>query len=813
MSITTAAQVAAEIDAFEAELARFQSGELAPERFRAFRLTHGVYGQRQPGFHMLRVKLPAGVVAGRQLARLADVAERLGGGTAHLTTRQDVQIHYVKLEDVARAMRLLAEAGLSTREACGNSVRNVTACPVAGYVADEMFDVRPYALGTWAFLVRNPFCQQLARKLKIAFSACPEDCAATAIHDIGAVGRIERAGGRLRYGFRLLVGGGLGSTPFVAQTLEEFVPVADLLPTIKAILKVTSAHGNRRNKGRARLKFVVHKVGIETFRDLVASEKATLTPQERAEADLRRFVADRFAATLAAHLLGRPAPVAAVAAAPSRGTVPEGAGPAPGPWAGARGGAAPSGPWAVGVSPLKSGCAAAPAYSISAAGRPAAQSNVPGAGAGFDQAFDRWRRRCVRPHRDPRRAVVTVVVPLGDLPAPTLRAAAELVSLHADDQARVGIDQNLVLPNVPLASLPALHEALRACGLDEATAGTALDVTCCPGADTCGLGITSSKGLTRAIRGHLLSIARAAGPAAAASEQEPEPLEGLRGVTIKVSGCPNSCGQHHVASIGLHGVVRRIGSRQAPAYQLHLGGSVGPGRARIGRATWKVAAKRAPGAVAALLDLYREGRTAAESFPDFVERVPAATLEEVLRPFLDAGTAQDAGAGAAGTADDPEGLFTDWGQDKPYSTDERGAGECAGAGVDLSTHPFDEYEAELLQASLFMKRGLWADAAANLNRSQYTLARALLKALGRAPESDYECACELKAHVIDRGLGVEGWESYHGAIERLLRSRSPEPAEVESVYDAGRSLLKESQSTHARLSGLTGSGVSPDIPA
>src|SRR2546425_503753 len=149
---------------------------------------------------------------------------------AHLTTRQDVQFHYIRLDRVPQVMRQLADAGLTTREACGNSVRNVTACPLSGFLAEELFNVQPYALATYAFLVRNPFCQQMARKFKIAFSACPEDCAATAIHDIGAVGRVIAPGsgpaGReeTRYGFKVLVGGGLGSTPFTAQVLSEFVP-------------------------------------------------------------------------------------------------------------------------------------------------------------------------------------------------------------------------------------------------------------------------------------------------------------------------------------------------------------------------------------------------------------------------------------------------------------------------------------------------------------------------------------------------------------------------------------------------------------
>src|SRR3989454_6438465 len=303
-----------EIENFEAETARFLAGELSPERYRAFRLAQGIYGQRQPGVQMVRVKIPSGALSGRQLHRLADISERYSTGVCHLTTRQDMQFHFVQLADVPQVMRLLAEAGLTTREACGNSVRNVTACPLTGFIAEELFDVQPYAIAAFAFLVRNPFCQQLARKFKIAFSSCPEDCAATAIHDIGAVGRVIAPGsgpaGReeTRYGFKVLVGGGLGSTPFTAQVLSEFVPVGDLLPTIKAILKVFSDLGNRKNKMKARIKFVVHRLGIEDFRSRVAAALAELTEAERQEAAVPLYVPERFARLGEGYLAGGPSP-------------------------------------------------------------------------------------------------------------------------------------------------------------------------------------------------------------------------------------------------------------------------------------------------------------------------------------------------------------------------------------------------------------------------------------------------------------------------------------------------------------------------
>ncbi len=734
--------IAAEIDNFETEAGRFLRGELGEERFRSFRLAHGIYGQRQPGVQMVRVKIPAGSVSGRQLSRMADIAERFGNGMSHLTTRQDVQFHFVKMADVPRVMRSLAEVGLTTREACGNSVRNVTACPLAGFIADEQFDVRPYALGTYAYLTRNPFCQQLARKFKIALSACPEDCAATAIHDIGLLGRVERGEGRVRYGFKVVVGGGLGATPFTAQVLDHFVPVGELLITLKAILKVAADHGNRRSKAKARLKFVVHRAGIEAFKEMVAEAKAGLAAPEWREADVRRYVPETFAPVVAWHWGGRP--------------------------------------------PLRRN-----GHDESARPEPEGRA---GDGLVEDESFALWRSCSVRAHKDPARAVVTVMVPLGDLESHRLRALGDLVSRFGGDGgdgARIAINQNLVLPDVKREDLRALYEGLRGCGLAEIGAGTALDVTCCPGADTCNLGITSSKGMARAIRAELASLT-----GGGAGQ-----LADLKDLTIKISGCPNSCGQHHIAAIGLHGVAKRVGARQVPAYQLHLGGKVGNGEARIGRAAYKLAARKVPRAVAALLDLHRRLKTSGESFSDFIARVPQASIDAALEPLL-----------AQRDHDAPEELYVDWGQSAPYTTDDLGTGECAGAGTDVADGPFDNYEAELLQACLFMQRGQWADALANFNRSQYTLARVLLKEVGKFPESDYECVCELRARIIDRGHSSDLWNELHEEIGTLLRTRTPDPRAIEAVHGRALDLLAESRKVFLRLAQLRTDQTPAEIP-
>jgi sulfite reductase (ferredoxin) len=262
-----------EIDAFSGSLRRWQRGRVPDAVFLEHRLRHGVYGQRQDGVHMMRSKLPLGLISAAQLRAMADVTEHFGGGVAHLTTRQDIQVHFVALQNTPDFMRGLADANATTREACGNVVRNVTASPVSGAWPDEAFDITPYGMALTRFLLRHPDGQDLGRKFKIHLSNTEDpQFNLAAIHDLGAVARL-RNGVR---GFRLLVGGGLGAVPHQAQELADFVPVSELLPTALALLQVFAELGERRNRARARLKFVVSRMGIEAFRAVVAERRVGL---------------------------------------------------------------------------------------------------------------------------------------------------------------------------------------------------------------------------------------------------------------------------------------------------------------------------------------------------------------------------------------------------------------------------------------------------------------------------------------------------------------------------------------------------------
>src|SRR6202171_993383 len=276
--------IEAEIVRFEERIRELQSGAITPEQFRPFRLKHGTYGQRQPGFQMLRIKIAAGVLTPAQLRVLAVIADEYSTGRGHLTTRENVQFHFVKLENVGAAMRLLADAGLTTREACGNTVRNVTACPVAGICPGEAFDVTPYALGVSRYLLRHPDFHDLPRKFKIAFSGCENDgdCAVAGIHDVGLIAQVRGSNGTSHRGFKVLVGGGLGSLPTEAAVLTDFLPEEELLPTIEAVLRVFTETGKRKKQLLARLEFVLRAKGIEELCRLVAEKrKVSQAPAEK----------------------------------------------------------------------------------------------------------------------------------------------------------------------------------------------------------------------------------------------------------------------------------------------------------------------------------------------------------------------------------------------------------------------------------------------------------------------------------------------------------------------------------------------------
>ncbi|HEX4457372.1 MAG TPA: nitrite/sulfite reductase [Polyangia bacterium] len=570
----------ADIDDFVAHLGKYERGEMTADEFKVFRLGRGTYGQRQPNVNMLRIKVPQGAMSAAQLARVADVTDEFSRGFGHVTTRQNIQLHFVELQRAPAAMRRLDEVGLTTKEACGNTVRNVTACALAGVCGDLAFDVTPYGRAVTRYFLRNPIAQALPRKFKIALSGCDDDCAQGAINDVALFAKIEDG---VR-GFEVRVGGGLSTSPENAHGLEAFVPADRVLPVIEAVLRVFDRMGNRQNKSRARLKYVIRKIGMDGFRTEYATELAKIDADGRGRVAID--VSDPSDAAEPDAVLRSRAPV--------RQTAPE-------------------------------------------------------------DGFGEFLRTNCRKQSQPGYYAVLARLERGDMTSAQMRGAARLARLFSDGTLRLTNEQNVLFRFVSEASLSSLHAELVGLGLGRPGARTIRDVTSCPGADTCNLAVTRSRELTTAVEAALDATTGATAAAVRAAEA----------LDIKISGCPNSCGQHHIAAFGFHGTMRRMGNATVPEYQLHLGGGIDRQGATFGRQIVKVPARRVPATVVRMLELFAREKTEGETARAYFRRVEPDALKRALADLieLDATTAK------------PED-WLDHGDEKPFIV-AIGQGECA----------------------------------------------------------------------------------------------------------------------------------------
>ncbi len=566
-----------ELDDFEKEVKRFQAGEWNENDFLAFRLRQGVYGQRQPDVHMIRVKIPFGGLTADQLDVLGDVSEEFVPlKKGHATTRECIQFHHVPLLDAAELLRRIAGEGLTTREACGNTVRNVTGCAMAGVCGDEPFDVTPYAAAYSRYFVRHPYTQAMPRKIKTAFSGCEGDCAITAIHDVGFIPKIEDG----KHGFKMVTGGSTSIMPRVAPTLYEFVPVEEYLRRTEAVIRVFHQSDElRRNRSKARIKFLIDRIGIDEFRGLVEEELKESWAQRSFDPTPLLFLDDE---------------------------------------------------------------------SVNA---PALDGDF--APASDSPEYREWLDSNVTPQKQDGYMAVAVRLPLGDIQAEQFHALAAVSRRYAGARARLTAQQNVTLRWVPEKALPEVWEQLKEMGFGQSGAHEIGDVVSCPGTDSCKLGITASMGLAQAIIETIDAI------------DTSDPL--IKKMRIKMSGCPNGCGHHHVADIGFHGAAAKGPGGQVPAYDMFVGGNYRDADTRFGqRVKVKVPAKRVPEALTSVLDFYKAQRNDGEEFKDFVTRVGPEAFEPVLQEFSEVPSLNR----------DTLVYYMDWNKTIKYVL-ERGEGECA----------------------------------------------------------------------------------------------------------------------------------------
>jgi sulfite reductase (ferredoxin) len=710
-----------EIDIFETEVLLRKQGKLEERLFAETRLRRGAYGQRYdngqrsdgakvqemkypsgdltkgpmtmwdaPG--MQRIKVPGGGLTVEQMETVADLAEEYSDGIAHVTTRQDFQLHYVHIEDTPAIMRRLAAVGITTREACGNSVRNITACPYAGVCRDEVFDVTPYAQAMFRFLLGHPDVQNFGRKFKPAFSGCSQHaCALTNLHDIGfiAVKRVED--GVEKRGFATFVGGGLGAVPYNAKLLAEFIPVEEMMPITQAVSRVFARLGEKRNRSRARIKFLVQDLGIEKFRELVLEERKTL-PYDPRWTDLINGAEDFAEAPL----------------------------------------------------------------------RPAGEE--PDSDA---QGFDRWRRTNVRPQKQNGYVVATVALPLGDITANQLRSLANIVSRYTQGTVRSTVEQNFVIRWVSLRDLPDVYGELKAIGLGDPGAGAIVDIVTCPGTDTCKLGISSSRGLAAELRKRLTEK----------QFQFDQPVENLH---IKISGCFNSCGQHHVADLGFYGVSRKMGGFAVPHFQVVLGGEWEHNGGSYGLPVIAIPSKNIPEVVSRLTEKYVTSRSKGETFKDFAKRTGKVQLKAML---------EDLAKPPANPLD--RSLFSDWNDPREYTLGDMGTGECAGEVITAVEFDLGAAEREVFEAQLALDSGKADQAGKTAYLSMVHGAKALVKLVNpNISEDADQIIAEFKTRYFDT---QKFWDPFAGGKFANYLFDAHHKSNQTYTEDSSRYLIDEAQ--------------------
>ncbi|HKO25863.1 MAG TPA: nitrite/sulfite reductase [Solirubrobacteraceae bacterium] len=571
-----------EFDDFDTESTRYLTGELDGETFTKFRLKQGVYGQRQPDVQMVRVKLPLGGISPEQLEAFADGIEKyVPLRKGHITTRQNIQMHHVPLPDAAALIRELGDAGLSSREGCGNTMRNVTGDPRAGTLEGELFDITPYAGAYVRYFVRHPTTQNMPRKFKTAFASTAGDNTIAKIHDLAFLPKINEDGIR---GAAVLVGGGTSIMPRLAPTLYEFVELdnGDYLKVAEAVVRIFDrTDWLRPNRARARIKVLIDKIGIDEFRTMVEEELNGDWVEER------DFSIDRilFEHDEEANAPGKPQTFA-----------------------------------------------------------------TPN---GDNREFMHFVQTNVQRQRQPGFSTVEVKVTRGDLTPDQMRGLANIMREYTGGAARTTVHQNLILRWVRDESVYDVWRALGELDLNDAGADEITDVVSCPGTDSCKLGITSSMGLNQAIQDQLVQM---------------KIDDGLtRRIHIKMSGCPNGCGQHHIANIGFYGASIKVGGHTIPAYIPHVGGAYEGGDVRYGqRLKARLPAKRVPEAVQRWVRFYESERRDGEEFNAFVDRVGPQEFEAQVKDLTM----------PIEFSLENMNYFIDWTKSSPFEVI-RGEGECA----------------------------------------------------------------------------------------------------------------------------------------
>jgi sulfite reductase (ferredoxin) len=667
--------VALDIIDLEKKIRLFRDGKIDSEKFRSLRLARGIYGQRQEGVQMIRIKLPFGRISTKQLRRIADISDEYGSSTLHATTRQDIQIHYVSLDRTPELWAKLEKDEITTREACGNTVRNITASATAGVDPKEAFDVSPYAHEMFAYFLRNPVCQEMGRKFKISFSSSDEDTAYAFIHDLGYIPRIQDG----RRGFRVVAGGGLGANPTLAQVVYEFLEEDQIIPFTESVLRVFDRYGERNRRMKARMKFLINDIGLEKFLELVQEERQAIKHQS--------YKIDR-------EILREPA------------------------------------------LPL--------------------QPITPVEGLN-ENKYNEWYKSNVFAQKQADFYGVYVKLPLGNLTSRLARHFADIVDQFASNELRITVNQGYLIRFVREEALKSLFVSLDKVGLAEPGFDSVADVTACPGTDTCNLGISDSTSIAL----QLEKVVR---------EEFPELIHN-HDIKIKISGCPNSCGQHGLASIGLHGsTIKDKQGKVLPALVVLLGGGkLGRGEGVISDKIIKIPSKRGPQALRLLLSDYEANSQDGEYYHAYFKRLGRNYFYQLLKPLGDI---------TKTTLEE----YIDWGQEENFIL-HTAVGECAGVMIDLVSTLLYDSEDKLEWAQQALGNAHYADSIYHSYGAFINTAKALLLTRDIKPSTHIQTMNDFQREFLD----TKEFEFYVDFKEFVLRINKNTPSE-----DFAKTYLKDS---------------------
>ena len=601
------------------KIAAFNNLQIDEEKFRSLRLARGVYGQRQSGVQMIRIKLPYGKIMSNQLRRISEVSDEYSRGKLHITTRQDIQIHYVDLQRTPELWAELERDDVTLREACGNVVRNVTASETAGIDINEPFDVSPYADALFKFFLRNPICQEMGRKFKVSFSATDEDTGLSYLHDLGYIAKIRNGVS----GFKVMVAGGLGSQPRHAEVLYDFLPADKIIPVMEGVLRVFDRFGERKSRAKARMKFLLKEIGLEAFRNLIEEEQKAI--------EFKTVAID------------------AASYVPSEPVIVK-----------------------------------APKVEIKEVA-----------------AFDLWKSTNLIPQKQKGFVAIGIKVLLGDFYTDKARLLADLVETYAAGEIRLTLRQNIVIPFVKEDIVPFFYTELDKLGFVEPGYNKAVDITACPGTDTCNLGIASSTGIAAELERVIAA-------------EYPQYLENSD-LVIKISGCMNACGQHNMANIGFQGMTVRTPEKLvAPALQVLLGGgNLGNGNGAFADKVVKVPSKRGPEALRRVLNDF-EANANGKPFVAYYKEKGEKYFYNFLNDLQDVSNLTQVD-------------FIDWGEEGKY-VKEIGIGECAGVVIDLIATLFLESEEKIENAREAFENEVYSGAIYYAYQSLVNTSKAMLLA-------------------------------------------------------------------------------------